>query len=66
MCDRNKLRNKGEWKMENEWVKEMPQEIERLKNKMEQKEELSFSEKYFVHTIQFLSEIFYKNIKSNA
>lgn len=41
-----------------EWIKSMSDEIKRLEKKVKQGEELTFSENYFIHTIEFLSNIF--------
>lgn len=41
-----------------EWVRGMSEEIQRLEKKAEQGEELTFSELYFLHTIEILVSIF--------
>lgn len=52
--EKNQL--KGKKKME--WIKNMKDEIQRLDNKVEKGEELTYSELYFLHTIEVLSNIF--------
>lgn len=43
---------------ETEWTKGMSEEIKRLKNKVKQGEVLTFSERYFLNTVEFLSDAF--------
>lgn len=42
-----------------EWIKGMSEEIYRLEEKTENGEELTFSEMYFLRTIEIFSNIFY-------
>ncbi len=44
-----------------EWVKGMSEEIKRLEKKEDEGEELTFSELYFLHTIEILVNIFKPN-----
>lgn len=41
----------------------MKDEIERLKNKVENEEDLTFSEIYFLQTVEFLSSAFEDNTR---
>lgn len=40
-----------------EWIKNMKDEIQRLDNKVEKGEELTYSELYFLNTVEVLSNI---------